>query len=771
MLNKPKFKLRYYVETVEPDQVFFLSERDGFWLSDRLHQQLARLIDGERTIDEILEQIQLHGLQEKESLQEQVAFFQDVLNATLKAQYALLGMERKGYIVENNDSLPSHLAIFCDYLNIDPKEAYRRLQTTKVAVKTVGSNISSSEFISILESLHIQVAEEGDIEVVLSDDYLNEKLEAFNQECLQRSRPWMLVKPIGTIVWIGPIFYPGKTGCWQCLAQRLQNNRPIAGFIQRRKEISAPFPLPLASLPSTGQTALGMAATEVFKWIVQGENKRLEGVLVTHDTIALDTQNHILVKRPQCRDCGQKLVNQFQGKPLAIILGSRRKTFTADGGHRCCLPEETLRNYQHHISPITGVVRELGKVSIGLNGLTHTYLAKHHFATMFDDLNALNQNIRGRSAGKGKTDSQARASAFCEAIERYSGVFQGDEIRQKGSYQQLGDKAIHPNACMNFSQAQYQNRHEWNANSSGWFQTVPEPFDEERLIDWTPIWSLTHQEFKYLPTAYCYYGYPKPEKPDCWADSNGCAAGNTIEEAILQGFMELVERDSVALWWYNRVKRPKVDLESFDEPYFQTLKHFYQTLHRELWVLDITSNLNIPTFAAITRRTDRAVEDIVLGFGAHFDPKLAIQRALTEVNQLLPAVLSAQADGSTHYLSYDPLAIEWWTTTTLENQPYLIPDDGISPKRYADYPLVWNDDLLDDVMTCKQIVEKQGMELLVLDQTRPDIGLKVVKVIVPGMRHFWKRLGSGRLYEVPVQLGWLKQPLQENQLNPFPMWM
>jgi oxazoline/thiazoline synthase len=107
----------------------------------------------------------------------------------------------------------------------------------------------------------------------------------------------------------------------------------------------------------------------------------------------------------------------------------------------------------------------------------------------------------------------------------------------------------------------------------------------------------------------------------------------------------------------------------------------------------------------------------------------------------------------------------------LENQPYLIPDDGISPKRYADYPLVWNDDLLDDVMTCKQIVEKQGMELLVLDQTRPDIGLKVVKVIVPGMRHFWKRLGSGRLYEVPVQLGWLKQPLQENQLNPFPMWM
>jgi ribosomal protein S12 methylthiotransferase accessory factor len=89
----------------------------------------------------------------------------------------------------------------------------------------------------------------------------------------------------------------------------------------------------------------------------------------------------------------------------------------------------------------------------------------------------------------------------------------------------------------------------------------------------------------------------------------------------------------------------------------------------------------------------------------------------------------------------------------------------------ADYPQVWSNDLLDDVMICKQIVEKHGMEMLVLDQTRPDIGLKVVKVVVPGMRHWWKRLGSGRLYEVPVQLGWLKEQLQENQLNPFPMWM
>ncbi|MCC5669511.1 YcaO-like family protein [Nostoc sp. CHAB 5784] len=151
----------------------------------------------------------------------------------------------------------------------------------------------------------------------------------------------------------------------------------------------------------------------------------------------------------------------------------------------------------YHISPITGVVRELNKIPG--NGLTHNYIAKHHFLSIFDDSASLRQNLGGRSAGKGRTDSQAMASGFCEAIKRYSGVFQGDEIREKGSYQYMGDKAIHPNVCMNFSQQQYQNREQWNLECQGWFQKVPEPFDEQREIDWTPVWSLTHQEFKYLP--------------------------------------------------------------------------------------------------------------------------------------------------------------------------------------------------------------------------------------------------------------------------------
>ncbi len=744
--NKPKLKDIYRLATEEPENVFLISERKTTLLCDRLYVQLIPLLDGCHSVDEIVEQ-----------LQGQVP--------PAYIYYGLAQLENQGYLRNSDELISPPLALFCDHLNVDAKTAYHHLIGTKVAVRTVGS-VPASEFVEILESQQIQVSEDADLDVVLCDDYLQAELATL---ALDQSRPWLLVKPVGTVIWLGPLFYPSKTGCWECLAQRLRCNRPVEGYLVRRTGAVMPLTSPLPQMPAVLQTAWGMAATEILKWIVQGrENKRLEGTLVTHDTLTLETQRHTLTRRPQCPSCG--LVRDSRVNPLPLILGSRKKTFTADGGHRCSSPEATLKKYQHHISPITGIVRELQKLPYSLDGLQHTYAAKHHFISMFDDLNMLTQNIGGRSGGKGRTETQARVSAFGEAIERYSGVFQGDEIRIKGSYQHLAESAIHPNSCMNFSQAQYANRQQWNASCQSFFQSVPEPFDERREIEWTPVWSLTQQQFKYLPTAYCYFGYPKPSKPDCWADTNGCAAGNTLEEAILQGFMELAERDSVALWWYNQIKRPQVNLDSFGDPYFSALQRSYQSINRELWVLDITSDLNIPTFVAISRCCDREAEDILLGFGAHFDPTIALGRALTEINQLLPAVLETNADGTTRYASSaENLALNWWKTATVKNQPYLTPNRSIIPTVYSDYSHIWSNDLLDDIQRCQQLVEQRGMEMLVLDQTQRDIGLKVVKVIVPGMRHSWKRLGPGRLYEIPVQLGWLKEPLSEESLNLLPM--
>jgi ribosomal protein S12 methylthiotransferase accessory factor len=52
-----------------------------------------------------------------------------------------------------------------------------------------------------------------------------------------------------------------------------------------------------------------------------------------------------------------------------------------------------------------------------------------------------------------------------------------------------------------------------------------------------------------------------------------------------------------------------------------------------------------------------------------------------------------------------------------------------------------------------------GIEILVLDQTRTDVGMPVAKVVMPGMRHFWARFAPGRLYNVAA-------PKPELELNP-----
>ena len=241
MLNKPKLNPCYRLDQ-ESEGIFLQSERASVILSDALDQLLLSLLEESHSAEEIVERILPQLLSENPSIE-------DAVNAGFKVFYKLDQMEQQGYITESSEQLPLPSAIFCNHLNIDIEKAHYSLQNTKVSVTSLGS-VSTTELIDILESMQIKVAEEGDIKVVLTDDYLQEDLQKLNQKCLDEKRPWMLVKPVGTVLWIGPIFYPDKTGCWECLAQRLRNNRPIERFIQRRKKISRPLPLPLSTLPS-----------------------------------------------------------------------------------------------------------------------------------------------------------------------------------------------------------------------------------------------------------------------------------------------------------------------------------------------------------------------------------------------------------------------------------------------------------------------------------------------------------------------------------------
>ena len=143
-------------------------------------------------------------------------------------------------------------------------------------------------------------------------------------------------------------------------------------------------------------------------------------------------------------------------------------------------------------------------------------------------------------------------------------------------------------------------------------------------------------------------------------------------------------------------------------------------------------------------------------------------RALCELNQI--SVFVARRSRRDRALTRDPDSRAWTTHATRENQPYLVALDGRA-RVIGDFERVPSGEIAEEIARCRRMLEDRGMEVIVLDQTRPDIGLPVVKVVVPGLRHFWRRLAPGRLYDVPLALGWIEQPAHESELNPISMFL
>ena len=230
-----------------------------------------------------------------------------------------------------------------------------------------------------------------------------------------------------------------------------------------------------------------------------------------------------------------------------------------------------------------------------------------------------------------------------EAIERYSGIFQGDEIRVTRRFTDFAPgEAILPNDVLLFSDAQYRRRQPANEDVHAAAAAV-RSFGQDRMVAGVVAARRALQISADQPAVFLL----RAAGSHMHADSNGCAAGNTLEEAIVQGFLELVERDSYAIWWYNRLQRTEVDLDQFNDPYVRDLRTQLAETGRRLWVLDITSDLGIPSYVAIIALDGERQEYIEFGSGAHFDPRIALLRALTELNQFLSIGLMGGGDAAT----------------------------------------------------------------------------------------------------------------------------
>ena len=363
--------------------------------------------------------------------------------------------------------------------------------------------------------------------------------------------------------------------------------------------------------------------------------------------------------------------------------------------------------------------------------------------------------ISATVCGAGISALQAKVSCLGEALERRSGVFRGDEPQRVARYCEIAGEAVHPDALTLFSESQYKERQGWNQHE-GAYNWVPERFDAERQVAWSPAWSLTQQRVTYLPAAYCYFGFPfDPSHDFCRPDSNGNAAGNDRDEAIVHGFLELVERECASVWWYNRIRRPRVDLESFSAAHVGAVRDLHRTLGRSLEVFDITLDRSVPSFVAVSRSEEPPRDDYAFGFSAHLDAQIAITKAVTELTQFLPVVLADRDPGCFLGVGDAPT-----------DMSFLMPDEKLPATSRSDFFPTPARPPQHDASFCADLAKSWGLEMLVLDQTRKDLDMPVVKVVAPGMRNWWARFATGRLYTLPVQAGWLARPKTELELNP-----
>ncbi|WP_046088149.1 TOMM precursor leader peptide-binding protein [Streptomyces antioxidans] len=604
----------------------------------------------------------------------------------------------------------------------------------------------------------------AELTLVVCDDYLDPRLAAVDAAHRAAGRRWLPVKPVDTQAWLGPFLGGPDDPCWVCLADRLWRGRQAEAYLQHRLGRLGPVPRPPASLPASRAAALQLAALEAAKWLA-GHRHPGQRELRTLDSLTATVDRHPLSRRPQCPGCGDPaLVAARIRAPLSLPSPRAPLTGTDTAGDTS--PRGIMERYGHLVDPVTGLVTEIRRDPRG-PAVLNCFHARHPSyagAGPHSGLDAVRAGLRAAAHGKGRTAEQARASALCEALEHYSGHFQGDEPRQRARYRDLcPDDVVHPDTVQLFDPRQFRDpalpvRHR-----------VQKPFDEGAELDWTPVWSLTAERHRLLPTALLYYGAPQPpDRHCCRADSNGAAAGGTLADAVVRGFLELVERDAVALWWYNRTRQPAVALDAFDDPWLAEVRAAHRGVRREVWALDLTADFGIPVVAALSRRLDKPAEDITLGFGAHFDRHTALCHAFAELNQMLPAVVEARADGG-GYGAAEPEALRWFRTATLAGHPYLAPYPAAPPPPGISGPPEPTE--AGALAAVRELARGRGMELLVLDQTRPDVGLPVAKVLVPGMRPHWARFAPGRLFDVPVALGRLPGPTPYADLNPIPFFL
>ncbi|MEM0240591.1 MAG: YcaO-related McrA-glycine thioamidation protein [Candidatus Nezhaarchaeales archaeon] len=386
---------------------------------------------------------------------------------------------------------------------------------------------------------------------------------------------------------------------------------------------------------------------------------------------------------------------------VKVSLSKCPKRYFA-GTHRALDPEETLSLIEPKIKTI-GVTRisditGLDRVGIPIYSCVRPRAAEGAVSVY---------------SGKGITDTLAKISAIMEAIERYSAEVrpQDEDMMIKGSYKELSARysVLDPTTLILPNLSSY---------------------DRSSILRWIRGYDLVQGEDVLVPVSAVFHPYnPKGDLHLFRTNTNGLASGNTIEEAILHGLMEVVERDAWSIAELSRNGGKIIEVPSKYKLVRELMEKF-ERASIEVYLRDITSDIGIPTIAAVS--DDVLLKDpalLTIGFGSHLDPEIAAIRALLEVAQSrLVQIQGARED--THRANL--MRMIGYERIKRINKHWFSKSDEVI--KLSELPHLARDDILDEILLVVDVLRRRGFDrVVVVNLTRPEISIPTVRVIVPGL--------------------------------------
>lgn len=382
-----------------------------------------------------------------------------------------------------------------------------------------------------------------------------------------------------------------------------------------------------------------------------------------------------------------------------------------------------------------------------------------------------------RKTGSGAiTWQRARVAAAGEALERYClGLWHTDNLIQ-ASYSEVCEHAIVPESLILFSDRQY-------ATPGFTFSR----FSHDSPICWVRGYSLVTKKPKLVPASCVYMPYRPRKGETCIQGSitTGAAAGCSLEEAILSGILEVIERDAFAIVWLNKLSVPRVDLGNVKSPSLQQFIDRIYSSNLKLTLNYITTDIGIPVFLGLLEDESGNQPFTAAGAAAHLDPEVAVLKTVEETvltrNLAKVLVQKEMISGSFSIETFEDLVdfndhvlLHAWDESLREARGFLL--NSSRSLALEEIPNLSSKDVLENIAVCLKALSDKDTDVIVVDITTPDVeeaGFKVVKVVIPGLQPLngnfnYRRLGGRRLYETPKTLGYTEKATQENDLNPYP---